>query len=101
MLERGGKEADIRIPFVVEVAEDDLQAAILLTQEVVLGNENVLEGDVGSTCSRGVGCLDGLGLNAFLAFNQQNIQTSVVRSATNSEVVGEGTVGNPFLHSDV
>ena len=52
---------------VVEVAEDDVDALVLLAEQVLDGDLDVVEGDVGGAGGGGVGGLDGLGLDALAA----------------------------------
>lgn len=57
---------------VVEVAEDDVDALVLLTQEILNRDFNVVKGDVSSTCRSRVCSLDGGGLDAFLSLDEKH-----------------------------
>lgn len=85
----------------VEVGHDDLEALVLLADQVLNGDLDVLEGDVGS--SRGP---DTLAVHAAsgdatgLAFNEQNtesIHAGLAGADGHGEVVGPDTVGDPLL----
>lgn len=81
---------------VVEVAEDNVDTLVLLAEEVLGGNLDVVEGDIGSAGSRRVRSLDRLGLDALAALDQQHAQALVGLDA-DDEVVAENTVGDPLL----
>lgn len=81
---------------VVEVAEDDVDALVLLAEEVLDGHLDVVKGDVGGAGGGGVGRLDGLGLDAGAALNQQHAE-GLAGADTDDEVVAEDTVGDPLL----
>lgn len=81
---------------VVEVAEDDVDALVLLAKEVLDGHLDVVKGDVGGAGGGGVGRLDGLGLDAGAALNQQHAE-GLAGADADDEVVAEDTVGDPLL----
>ena len=80
----------------VKVGEDDVDALVLLAEEVLDGHLDVVKGDV-CCASRGrVGGLDGLSLDTLAAFYEQNAEALVSLDA-GDEVVTEDTVGDPLL----
>lgn len=83
-------------PLVVEVGEDDIDALVLLTQQVLDRDLDVVKGDVGGAGSGGVRGLDGLGLNALAAGDEEHRQ-ALAGVDTGDEVVREDTVGDPLL----
>lgn len=97
----GGQDAFVRLTnhgpsLVVEVAEDDVDALVLLAQEVLDGNLDIVKGDVAGSGGGRVGCLDGLGLDA-LAPLDENDTEALFCADTRHKVVAEGTVGDPLL----
>ena len=81
----------------VEVGQDDLETLVLLTESVLVRNKDVVEGDICSSRSRRVRSLDYLGLNTFLTLDQQDKQASLFSACTDSEIVGERSVGDPLF----
>jgi hypothetical protein len=59
---------------VVEVAQDNEDTTALGAERVFNRNSDVVEGDEGGTCSRGIGGLDGFSGDAFLTGNEYNSQ---------------------------
>lgn len=56
-------------PFMIEVTENHLEALIFLTKQVLRGNEDILECDVGSSSSRRVRSFDWLCLHTGTTFD--------------------------------
>lgn len=86
--------------FMVEIAHDDLEAQILLTQEILYRNFDVVKGDVGGASNRGVAGFDELGGKPFRTLDQEhgNPEDSFITSAhSGHEVISEGAVSDPFL----
>lgn len=86
---------------VVEVGHDDLEALVLLADEVLDGDFDVLEGHVGSTGAPDTLAVHSSGAHAtLLTLNQQDGDTVHAFAASShggGEVVGPDTVGNPLL----
>jgi hypothetical protein len=80
----------------VEVGKDDDEAAVLRTKHVLDGDLHVVEGNVGSPSDGRVGGLDGGCLDAFSAGDEEHSETAF-GLATDGEVVGESSVGDPLL----
>jgi hypothetical protein len=57
------------VPFVVEVGKDNMQAFVLLTEQVLLGHKDVIESNIRGTGGGGVGSLDWLGLDTGATLN--------------------------------
>jgi hypothetical protein len=91
-----GSAASHGPPLVVEVAENDLNAVVLLAEEVSNGDLDVVKGNVGGSGGGGVGGLDGLCLNALAAGDEQDTQGLACADA-GDKVVGEAAVGDPLL----
>jgi len=83
---------------VVEVAEDDVDTLVLLAEEILNGYLDVVVGNVGGSSGRGIGGLDGLGLDTLATLDEQHTEALVGLDAGN-EIVGEDTVGDPLLGS--
>lgn len=81
----------------VEVAENNLKALVLLSEKIFRRDKDILKGNIGSTSSWGVRRLDGLGLDAWATFNHQDGKPAFVAPASNSEIVRERSVSDPFL----
>ena len=81
---------------VVEVGQDDIDALVLLAEQVLDGNLDVVKGDVGGAGRRRVRGLDRLGLDALAALDEEHRQTLLGLDA-GDKVVGEDTVGDPLL----
>ena len=56
----------------VEITQYDVDALVLLTEEVLHGHLDAVKGYVGSTSGGRVRRLDGLGFNALAALDQEN-----------------------------
>lgn len=96
---RGGNGAAGHGPaLVVEVAKDDVDALVLLAEQVLHGDLDVIKGDVGGSCGGRVGGLDGLGLDALAALDEHHAE-GLAGADTDDEVVAEDTVGDPLLGS--
>lgn len=80
--------------FVIEVAQNNAQTVVFLAQDVLDGDLDVVEGDVRSARGRRIRCLYLGRLNAFASRNEKHRQTAVC-AASDSEVVGERSVGDP------
>lgn len=81
---------------VVEVGQDDIDALVLLAEQVLDGDLDVVEGDVRGTGGRGVGSLDGLGLDTLAALDDEH-RKALVGLDARDEVIREDTVGDPLL----
>jgi len=64
---------------------------------MVRGDKNIVKSDISCPCGRGVRGLDLFGLNARAAFNHEDAESSLIRAASNGEVISEGSVGDPLL----
>lgn len=96
---RGGNGAAGHGPaLVVKVAEDDVDALVLLAEQVLHGDLDVVKGDVGGSCGGGVGGLDGLCLDALAALDEHHAE-GLAGADTDDEVVAEDTVGDPLFGS--
>lgn len=93
---RGDGAAGHDPALVVEVAEDDVDALVLLAQQVLDGDFDVVKGDVGGAGGGGVGRLDGLGLDAGAALDEQHAE-GLAGADADDEVVAEDAVGDPLL----
>lgn len=82
----------------VEVAEDDVDALVLLTKQVLYWDLDIFECHVGCASGGRVGCLDGLGLDALSALNEDDTQALVCPN-TRDEVIRPTAVGDPLLCS--
>lgn len=83
---------------VVEVAKDDVDALVLLTKQVLYWDLDIFECHVGRASGGRVGCLDGLGLDALSALDEDDAQ-ALVGSNTRHEVICPTAVGDPLLCS--
>lgn len=83
-------------PLVVEIAEDHVDPLVLLAQQVLDRDLDVVEGDVGRAGGGGVRRLNGLGLDALAALDEQDAQ-ALVRPHAGDEVVAVYAVGDPLL----
>lgn len=83
---------------VVEVAEDDVDALVLLAEEVLGGDLDVVEGDVGGAGGGGVRGLDGLRLDALAALDQEDAE-ALLGAHAGDEVVGVDAVRDPLLRT--
>lgn len=83
-------------PLVVEVAEDDVDALVLLAEEVLDGDLDVVKGDVGGAGGGRVRGLDGLRLDALGALDEEDAE-ALARVDAGDEVVGEDAVRDPLL----
>lgn len=81
---------------VVEVAEDDVDTLVLLAEEVLNGHLDVVKGDEGGAGGRRVRGLDGLGLDALAAGDEEDAE-ALAGVDGSDEVVAEDTVGDPLL----
>ena len=81
---------------VVKVAEDNVDTLVLLAEQVLNGNLDIVECDVGSAGSGRVRGLDGLGLDSFSAWDEDHAQV-LACADTSDKVVGEAAVCNPLL----
>lgn len=81
---------------VVKVGEDDKETTVLGTEHVVLGNDNVLELNVGGTGGSRVRSLDLLGLDTLAAGDEEDGETTL-GAASDGEVVGVHTASDPLL----
>lgn len=96
---RGGNGAAGHGPaLVVEVAEDDVDALVLLAEQVLDGDLDVVKGDIGGSCGGGVRGLDGFGLDALAALDEHYAE-GLAGADADDEVVAEDAVGDPFLGS--
>lgn len=96
---RGGNGAAGHGPaLVVEVAEDDVDALVLLAEQVLDGDLDVVKGDVGGSGGGGVRGLDGLGLDAFATLDE-NYTQGLAGADADDEVVAEDAVSDPLLGS--
>lgn len=59
-------------PLVVEVAQDHLQALVHWSQRMRDWHPDVIEGNIGRACGRGVGSLDGLRLDVIVARDEDD-----------------------------
>ena len=84
--------------FVIKVAEDHVNALVLLAKEVFDGDLDVIEGNVGGAGGRRVGGLDGLGLDTLSTLDKEDAQ-ALAGVDSSDEVVGEDTICDPFLGS--
>lgn len=89
---------DHRPSLVVKVAQDDVDALVLLAEEVLDGDLDVVKRDVGGTSGSRVRSLDGLRLNALAALDQEDAET-LARVDARDEVVAEDAVRDPLLGS--
>lgn len=80
----------------VEVAQHNHQTLVLLAQHVRAWNLDVVKGDKGCAGGGRVRGLDGLGLDAFSALDEEDSE-ALGSLAGDGEVVREVTVGDPFL----
>lgn len=80
----------------VEIAEDDVDALVLLAEQVLDGDLDVVEGDIRRPGSGGVRRLDGLCLDALAALDEQHAKP-LLRPNTRDEVIAETTVRDPLL----
>lgn len=85
-------------PLVVEIAEDHVDALVLLAQQVLDGDLDVVEGDVRGAGGGGVRRLDGLGLDALAALDEKDAE-ALVRPHARDEVVRVHAVGDPLLRA--
>ena len=93
-----GNIPDHRPSLVVKVAQDDVNALVLLTEEVLDGDLDVVKGNVRRTGGGRVRRLDGLRLNALAALDQEDTE-ALARVDARDEVVAKDTVRDPFLGS--
>lgn len=89
---------DHRPSLVVKVAQDDVDALVLLAKEVLYGDLDVVKGNVGGAGGGRVRRLDGLRLDALVAFDQEDAE-ALAGVDTRDEVVAEDTVRDPLLGS--
>lgn len=59
-------------PLVVKVAQHNEKTLVLLSEYILNGDLDFVEGDVGRSGGGGVGRLDGLGLDAFAALDEED-----------------------------
>jgi len=71
---------------VVEVAENDVDALVLLAEQVLDGDLDVVKGDVAGAGGGRVGRLDGLGLDALAAGDEANSVFGLIRLASNKSL---------------
>jgi len=79
---------------VVEVGEDHFDALVLLTEDVLDGDPDVVEGDEGRSGGTRVTGLDLGGLDTFAAADEQNAQ-ALVRLDGGGEVIRKAAVSDP------
>lgn len=81
---------------VVEVGQNHVQTLVLLAQQVLHGHLDIVKGDVRGAGRGGVARLDGLGLDALAAGDEEHRQL-VARADAGDKVVGPAAVGDPLL----
>ena len=85
---------------VVEVGHDDLEALVLLAEEVFDGDFDILEGDVGRPAGTDTLAVHPPGADAFGALDEEGGDAVHARAACadgGCEVVAPDAVGDPFL----
>lgn len=80
----------------VKIAQNNVDALVLLAEQVLNRHLDIVEGDVRGAGGGRVRGLDSLGLYALAALDEQNAQP-LVRLDAGDEVVAEHAVGNPLL----
>lgn len=58
----------------VEIAQDDLETLIHLTQRIFHGNLDLIKRDKGCSCRRGIGGFDWLGGDSFATWNENHCE---------------------------
>lgn len=81
---------------VVEVAEDDVDALVLLAEQVLDGHLDVVKGDEAGAGGGRVGRLDGLGLDAVAAGDEEHAE-GIGGADAGDEVVAPGAVCDPLF----
>jgi hypothetical protein len=81
---------------VIKVAKDNLDTLVLAAQQVLNGNLDVIESDVGGSRSWRVRGLDGLCLDSLAPLDKEDAK-ALVGLNTSDEVVAVDTVRDPFL----
>jgi hypothetical protein len=83
---------------VVKVAENDLDALVLLAQHVLGRDLDIIERHVSCTSCGRVRGLDLLGLDTLAALDKKDTQ-ALVGAGTGNKVITPDTIGDPLLGS--
>lgn len=80
----------------VEIAEDDTSSLVLLAEQVLDGNSDIVERDVGCASRWRVRCLYRLGLDTLASFDKEHTQAFASLDA-GDKVIGPKAIRNPLL----
>jgi hypothetical protein len=88
---------DGNTPFVVKIAQYNLQSAIIIPQGVLIWDMNIFESNIRSTSSCGIWRFDLLRFDTRSALYDKYNHPPFVSAATYCKVVRKSSIGNPFL----
>lgn len=88
-------------PFMIEITQDDLQSSSLWAKNMRMWNLDVVKRDEGCTSCSGVRCLDQFRLDTWTTFNKEDDHSPAFDFTADSEIIGKGPIGNPFLERDL
>jgi hypothetical protein len=78
----------------IEIAQYNKDSSIFRSQHIFRWHFDIVKGDICSAGRRGVGCLNGFGVNAFAALNEE-YREAAVGAACDSEIIAEVSICDP------
>lgn len=85
------------VPFVVKIAQYNLQSSIIVAKRVFVRNMHVFKSNVSSTSGGRIRRLDLFRFDTWATFYEENNHSSLVVATAYCKVVCESRISNPFL----